>query len=44
MFLRLRALRAEPYTQKEAEAAVGFGTDNGKKPATIAFETTNEGI
>lgn len=26
---RLRQLREEPYTQKEAEAAVGLGTDNG---------------
>ncbi|KAA6408959.1 MAG: C2H2 finger domain-containing [Lasallia pustulata] len=28
---RIRALRTEPYTQKEAEAAVGLGTDNGKR-------------
>ena len=26
---RLRLLREEPYTQKEAEAAVGLRTDNG---------------
>lgn len=26
---RLRLLKEEPYTQKEAEAAVGLGTDNG---------------
>ncbi|KAI4125513.1 MAG: hypothetical protein LQ347_005362 [Umbilicaria vellea] len=28
---RIRALREEPYSQKEAEAAVGLRTDNGKK-------------
>ncbi|KAL2059389.1 hypothetical protein ABVK25_000682 [Lepraria finkii] len=28
---RLRALRAEPYSQKEAEAAVGLRTDNGTR-------------
>lgn len=28
---RLRALRQEPYTQKEAEAAIGLGTNNGPK-------------
>ena len=26
---RLRALKEEPYSQKEAEAAIGLGTDNG---------------
>lgn len=26
---RVRQLKEEPYTQKEAEAAVGLGTDNG---------------
>ena len=26
---RVRALRLEPYSQKEAEAAVGLRTDNG---------------
>lgn len=30
---RIRALRAEPYTQKEAEAAVGLRTDNGRNNA-----------
>lgn len=29
IFQRVRALCAEPYTQREAEAAVGLGTDNG---------------
>jgi bud site selection protein 20 len=33
---RLRALRSEPYTQKEAEAAVGFRTDNGTRSAEVA--------
>ncbi|EON68953.1 hypothetical protein W97_08211 [Coniosporium apollinis CBS 100218] len=28
---RLRQLRDEPWTQKEADAAVGLGTDNGKR-------------
>ena len=26
---RMRALRVEPYSQKEADAAVGLSTDNG---------------
>ena len=34
---RLRALRNEPYTQKEAEAAIGLTTDNGsRKPSALA--------
>lgn len=28
---RVRQLRDEPYSQKEAEAAVGLTTDNGRK-------------
>lgn len=32
---RVRALRDEPYTQKEAEAAVGLGTDNGKRTTAL---------
>lgn len=28
---RVRQLREEPYSQKEAEAAVGLTTDNGKR-------------
>merc|ERR1711939_133043 len=28
---RVRQLKEEPYTQKEAEAAVGLTTDNGRK-------------
>jgi bud site selection protein 20 len=26
-------LKAEPYTQKEAEAAIGLRTDNGRRQA-----------
>lgn len=43
--IRIRALRAEPYTQKEAEAAVGLRTDNGlataseEQPAPMEVET-----
>jgi len=29
--VRVRFLREEPYTQKEAEAAIGLRTDNGKQ-------------
>lgn len=46
---RNRLLRAEPYTQKEAEAAVGLRTENGKnnalavaseeQPAVMEIET-----
>jgi bud site selection protein 20 len=35
--LRVRALREEPYSQKEAEAAIGLTTDNGKR-ATAPME------
>ncbi|KAK5151733.1 hypothetical protein BJ546DRAFT_970247 [Cryomyces antarcticus] len=38
---RVRQLREEPYTQKEAEAAVGLGTDNGKRAAS-AMEVVEE--
>ena len=31
---RLRALKDEPYTQKEAEAATGLRTDNGSRKAS----------
>jgi len=37
---RLRALRSKPYTQKEAEAAVGLRTDNGTRSTTL--DTTIE--
>jgi bud site selection protein 20 len=32
---RVRQLRDEPYTQKEAEAAAGLGTDNGKRTTKL---------
>ena len=32
---RERRLKEEPYTQKEAEAAVGLWTDNGKQNTSI---------
>lgn len=38
---RVKALREEPYTQKEAEAAVGLRTDNGHRLS--AKEDTQEG-
>jgi bud site selection protein 20 len=31
MLSRLKALKDEPYSQKEAEAAVGMRTDNGPR-------------
>ena len=31
MFYRIRALKEQPYTQKEAEAATGLRTDNGAR-------------
>ena len=37
---RVKALRDEPYTQKEAEAAIGLRTDNGPKSA--AKENTKD--
>jgi bud site selection protein 20 len=30
---RVKQLREEPYSQKEAEAAIGLTTDNGKRTA-----------
>jgi bud site selection protein 20 len=30
---RVKQLKEEPYSQKEAEAAIGLRTDNGRKPA-----------
>ena len=35
---RVRKLQEEPYTQKEAEAAVGISTDNGKRSTTVMEE------
>ncbi|KUJ14730.1 zinc finger protein [Mollisia scopiformis] len=37
---RVKALKDEPYTQKEAEAAIGLRTDNGPKQA--AKENTKD--
>ena len=38
-------LKEKPYTQKEAEAAIGLGTDNGSKKQSatemdVEIETT----
>jgi bud site selection protein 20 len=47
---RVKALKDEPYTQKEAEAAVGLRTDNGPKQAAkentkdIEVEMENSGL
>lgn len=44
IYNRVKALKDEPYSQKEAEAAVGLRTDNGpprtsmSKPQTIEVE------
>ncbi|KAH7401312.1 hypothetical protein BKA66DRAFT_450175 [Pyrenochaeta sp. MPI-SDFR-AT-0127] len=32
---RVKQLREEPYSQKEAEAAIGLTTDNGKRTTTL---------
>ncbi|KAK3207451.1 hypothetical protein GRF29_103g1003567 [Pseudopithomyces chartarum] len=32
---RVKQLRDEPYSQKEAEAAAGLATDNGKRATTL---------
>ncbi|GAM89300.1 hypothetical protein ANO11243_073370 [Dothideomycetidae sp. 11243] len=37
---RVRQLKEEPYTQKEAEAAAGLFTDNGKRLNTAMEEDT----
>lgn len=39
---RVRFLREEPYTQKEAEAAVGLRTDNGTRESTIAAASAEQ--
>lgn len=31
LFFRVRQLKEEPYSQKEAEAATGLTTDNGRR-------------
>jgi bud site selection protein 20 len=35
---RVKQLREEPYSQKEAEAAIGLTTDNGKRTAAAPME------
>lgn len=40
---RLRQLREEPYSQKEAEAAVGLRTDNGKRTTMLMEVDDNAG-
>ncbi|RUS18431.1 hypothetical protein BC937DRAFT_88782 [Endogone sp. FLAS-F59071] len=39
---RLKQLKDEPYTQKEAEAAVGLTTDNGKRGVRVVKEADLE--
>ena len=41
---RLRLLREEPYTQKEAEAAVGLRTDNGGVQRSSKEEVLTESM
>jgi bud site selection protein 20 len=47
---RVKALKEEPYTQKEAEAAVGLRTDNGPRMAAkenmkdMEVEMENSGL
>jgi bud site selection protein 20 len=38
MMSRVKALREEPYSIKEAEAGRGLTTDNGKRPTTTLME------
>jgi len=38
----VRALKAEPWTQKEAEAAAGLVTDNGRKPEAMNVTVDDE--
>ncbi|KAF1973548.1 hypothetical protein BU23DRAFT_132615 [Bimuria novae-zelandiae CBS 107.79] len=40
---RVKQLREEPYSQKEAEAAAGLGTDNGKRTTTL-MEVDNAAV
>ena len=50
MVNRLKALKEEPFTQKEAEAAVGLRTDNGPRMAAkenvkdVEVEMENSGF
>ena len=38
----MRLLKEEPYTQKEAEAAVGLRTDNGKRKVADEMEVEEQ--
>jgi len=38
MLCRVKALREEPYSIKEAEAGRGLTTDNGKRATTTLME------
>ncbi|PQE31739.1 zinc finger protein [Rutstroemia sp. NJR-2017a WRK4] len=46
LVLQVKALKDEPYTQKEAEAAVGLRTDNGNRPTAqdVEVEMENSGL
>ena len=39
---RVRALRLEPYSQKEAEAAVGLRTDNGVRDNVLTVTSERQ--
>lgn len=41
---RVRQLKEEPYTQKEAEAAIGLTVDNGKRPEVEMDHDATEAI
>ena len=41
---RVRQLREEPYTQKEAEAAVGLTTDNDRPEKTAVDSVGGENV
>lgn len=41
IFRRVRQLKEQPYTQKDAEAAIGMTTDNGR-PETMAIDQPAE--
>ena len=41
---RVRQLKEEPYSQKEAEAAIGLTTDNGNRAAVEEMEVEREGV
>lgn len=44
MVTRIRLLREEPYSQKEAEAAVGLRTDNGERKGDREKDGQTEGL